>query len=106
MRHETYIELECIVEGDFLPGSKGKNDPLAGIYEPSTLPELENATVKVKVGEVEGNDGILKDLTIELPECHPMFDQIVYEALQSKLQELEDEMHARADYEYDRRREG
>ena len=96
MRHETYIELECIVEGDFCAGSRGTNNPLAGIYEPSTLPEIENATVYILVAGKR----------IELPESDPMWDQIVDEALQNKLQSLEDEMYARADYEYDRRREG
>ena len=96
MRHETYIELECIVEGDFMLGSKGVNNPLAGIYEPSTLSEIENATVYVLVAGKR----------VELPESDPMWDQIVEEALQTKLHELEEEMHARADYEYDRRREG
>ena len=95
MRHETYIELECVVEGDFTPGSKGVNNPLAGIYEPSTLPEIENPTVYVLVAGKR----------MELPESDPMWDQIVEEALQNKLQELEDEMYARADYEYDRRKD-
>ena len=96
MRHETYLELECVVEGDLMLGSKGVNNPLAGIYEPSTLPEIENATVYVLVAGKR----------IELPESHPMFDELVEEALQNKLSDLRDEMDARGDYEYDMRREG
>ena len=96
MIHKTYVELECVVEGDFYPGDRGVNNPLKGIYEPATPPDIESATIYVLVG----------DKRVELPESHPMHDTLAEEALSAKLQSLEDEMYARADYEYDRSREG
>ena len=95
MKHDTYIELECSVEGDFMPGSRGINNPVAGIYEPSSLPEIENATVYVMVAGAR----------VELPESHPMFDELVEEALQANLTRLHDEHEGRGDYEFERRKD-
>lgn len=79
-----------------MPGQREVSLPLKGVYEPAALPEIENVTIHVIVG----------DKRVELPESHPMYDVFVEEAIEAHMKDLEDEMHARADHEYDRRREG